>query len=451
MPTDWRETYRDKLRTPDQAMAAVRNGDLVVFNLGESLTHGRALARRRGDLRDVRIRHVAGGAPHPWFLEPMNDVFHLDDSFAIAGREAVAKGWIDFLPWPYGLTDRQFDDDRWGAYTKPDVFLVRVSAPNDKGYCSFGHGTWVGPVARRTARTIIAEVNPEFPHTYGDNSIHVDEITYLTEPDPADKISYTPSPPPDDEVDAVQVIGAHAASLIRDGDTLQVGTGTASQAVLNFLSDKNDLGIHSELTFPHFVDLEKAGNVTGRFKTHKPGVVVTTALVVPPGDPVAAEPYLRHVEMNPRYEFYDIGYICYLPRIAQQHRMVAVNNALRMDLTGQTTLNVLNGTPISGIGGHFEFSLGANYSKGGRSVTVLLSTARGGTVSRVVPQLPQGEVISMPRSVLDYVITEWGVVNLQGKSVRDRAAALISIAHPNFRDELRSEADALFSGRKVIV
>ena len=446
----WQETYAAKLVTAQEAVKAVRDGDFVVFPLGtggESTSLGLALAGRMQELKGVAVFHAVANAPYPWFQGSGQPDAAFDvrcSYFGPLDRRFGQERRVDYVPWSYGTQDRQAERGRWGAYTKPDVFLVKVSPPDDEGWCSFGHSVWYSPTCSRNARTIIAEVDPSFIRPCGDEArLHVSRIDYLVPGEPADLSRVQFPPVPEEEARAAEVIGAYTAELVEDGDTLQVGVGLASQAVLPFLEGKRELGVHSELVFTEMVEMAQTGVITGARKSVNPGKVVGTCFVLWPGTE-RQRAAAAVIDGNPAFEFRDIGYIASVPVLAAHDNMVCINSGLEMDLTGQLCIDYLGGVPYSGTGGALDFAVGANFSRGGRCVHALLSTAQGGAVSRIVPQLATGSVATVPRNYLDYVITEHGVASLQGKSLRQRAEALIAIAHPDFRPDLRREAQRLF-------
>lgn len=441
----WQEICGKKLVSPQEAVKAVQDGDFVVFPLGaggEPAALGFALAGRVHELKDVTVFHAVANAPYPWLR---GDCFQVRCSyFGPLDRRSGQERKVDYIPWSYGTQARQAEYDRWGAYTKPDVFLVKVSPPDEDGWCSFGHSVWYSPTSARNARTVIAEVDPSFIRPCGEDArIHISQIDYVVEGKPLDLSRVQFPPVPEEEARAAEVIGAYVAELIQDGDTLQVGVGLASQAVLPFLESKRDLGVHSELIFTEMVELVQAGVVTGSRKSVDRGKAVGTCFVLWPGaDRQRAA--ASFISGNPQFEFRDIGYVTSVPILAAQENLVCVNSGLMMDLTGQLCVDFLGAQPYSGTGGALDFCVGANFAKGGRSVHALLSTAQGGAISRIVPQLEAGAVATIPRNYVDYVVTEYGVANLQGKSLRQRAEALIAIAHPDHRSELKAAAQRLF-------
>jgi 4-hydroxybutyrate CoA-transferase len=315
------------------------------------------------------------------------------------------------------------------------VYVFRVSPPDERGMCSFGPAIWHNKALARNAKVKIAEVQEGVIRTYGDNFYPVDDIDYLVEV-PA---SGTPELPmtqaSDAKVEAAEVIGAQAAELVRDGDTIEIGVGFASSVIVRFLGNKLHLGYHSELTPPGVVDLIDAGVIDGKNKKLNPGKAVATA------GPLGAE--MGRLHENPDWELYGVEYTHDLRNIINQEHMVAINTAIAVDLTGQVAAEAIGPRMWSGAGGQLEFVTGAMMAREGRSVHCLLSTALGGEESRIVAGLPRGSVITVPRTLTDYVVTEYGTVNLLGKSEGERADALISIAHPDHRPALRRQARRL--------
>ena len=275
----------------------------------------------------------------------------------------------------------------------------------------------------------------------------MDDIDYLVEAPEAENLrgkenlGLTPSP---EEWEISQVIGANAASLIKDGDTVQIGVGTAAEAIMGFMAEKNDLGIDSEVIYSQTIDLVKRGVITGKRKTHDTGKITCANLQLYGDEKPDSIMSLEYVRENPMFLFRDISTQCHVPRIAAQENMVTINNILAVDLVGQVVITHLGPIPISGPGGQVDFCIGAHYSKGGRSISMLKSTALDGKVSRLVPTFEAGTVIMIPMVYLDYLVTEYGIANLDCKSRRERAEAIISVAHPDFRDELKQAAREMF-------
>ncbi len=433
----WQDVCGDKLVSVEDALNVIQSGQTVGIgvnaNAPEFLCH--ALANRVRDWDDLEI--LGGAAMHDLDFYTPRGASHLTvrDIFITAPtRLAMRSGSMDFLPlntarWPCDIV----------AGSRPlDVYLVSVSPPDEHGYCSFGFMLWSSLDMAEAANVVIAEVDEDHIVTYGENYIHISQLDYIVEKqgestlgDVASVMGYdAPS-----EVD--QTIARYAADLIRDGDTLQIGAGTVSMAVIRHLHEKNDLGLHSELCPTGVAPLIEAGNINGKYKSLHRHKAICTAFM---GDEFS----LDFAHRNPAIELYRMSYTNNPLRIAQHPYMTAINNALSIDLTGQVAAEALGPHMYSGVGGQLEFTIGAMLADHGRAVTVLPSTAKQGTLSRIVPLHGAGTVVSVPRTYVNYVVTEYGTVNLLGKSQRERADLLISIAHPDFRDELRVAAKQLY-------
>lgn len=432
----WQHRYEDKVLSAEQAAGLVQSGQLVRLHIGKPpIPILNALAARNGALKDVTLIQCYPLHDHPIWNEAVYDEsFNRIVDYVGAGcREGMKQHYVDFLPLDYPQYAKQAEQGRTNTWNA-DVFYGVVSPPDEKGYCSFGSALWYNKDVARAAKRFVAEVDPSFIRTHGDNWIHVSEIDHLVEESLPFPLG-TP-PPPDEEQGTLEVIGEFASTLIRDGDTVQMGIGAISEAIGLFLTDRNDLGIHSEIMTASHVELVKRGVATGKYKTAHAGKAVA-AMVVGGAD-------LEFVHDNPAFELYSVLYTNSLLTIAAQHHQVAVNSTLSMDLTGQAAAESLGPQMYSGIGGQMTFMMGAMYSPGGRSIMVLPSTARKGTLSRIVPTLEPGSTLTTPRQYADYVVTEFGIVNLQGKTQRQRAEALISIAHPDFQPELKNAARKMF-------
>ncbi len=447
--SDWRQWCQGKLVSPDTAVSEIKSGERVV--LGNAFYPGTlwviidALGRRRDQLQGVIV--VASSHPWaPWLAPGWEHSFEVWDTFpGRLTREAIQQGRAHYVTHPFCFRHpyRLLEPGRVTPHLGADWAVIPVGPPNANGYCTFGHTVYGNPSQANTARRVIAVVHPNFPWTYGE-TIHVSKIDYLVESAAPPPEKMAPRPPvPEDEARAAEVIGAFASGLIRDGDTIQVGTGTAPMAVEAFLNTKNDLGVHSEqLGSVAILNLVKTGVVTGKKKNIHPGKVLISFSAQQ-----ADEPWrecLEFLHENPVFEFRDLSYACYLPLIASNDNMVAVNGILAMDLRGQVMIDHLGDNPIVGLGGNLAFSIGSHYSKGGRCIHVLMSTALRGKASRIVPRFPEGAQINIQNVYVDYLVTEHGVVNLEGLTPKKRAETIISVAHPNFQPELRREAKKMF-------
>lgn len=437
---DWRERVGKKLTTPEQAVAGITSGDIVGVSPYTTTPHtlaGALIARAKaGAIGRVRIDHPASLSP---WLQGTNGVFDLHDNYATPfNRQACHDGEMEYLPvaaWksheaPAGFTDA------------PDVYMVPVSPPNENGYCSFGPGVWLSGTLCRNAKTVIAEVHEDFIRTGGENYVHIDQIDAFVEG--TTPTGTLPPPPPNDEESAVvEVICTLVANeLINNRDTVQMGVGTVSASLGLFLGDKEDLGVQTELITGGIVDLVKKGVVTGKYKNLHRYKVVGSALVA------LSRAEMEEIHENPVFELYDFGYTDDLRRLIQVENFVTVNNALVVDLTGQVSAESLGYKMFTGVGGQTVFMIAGAYSPGGKSVSVVPSssvpTATGKRVSRIVPVLEPGGVVTVPRTFVDYVVTEQGIATLKGKTLKERAREMVSIAHPDFRPGLEKAARDMY-------
>jgi 4-hydroxybutyrate CoA-transferase len=433
---DWRQMVGEKLMSPEAAVEIVKPGDQVSVGFVNvtPFTLCEALYERRSELQKVRIDHAA--PLFPWVRPGDEGPFELYDFYATAAdRDLVNSGQVHYLPaarWREGeLPD--------GCIENPDVYMVSVSPPDRHGYCSFGPGVFFSPTYCQRAKTVIAEVHENFIRTGGQNYVHLSRIDRMCE---ARLPSGTfPVQPPNEEENLVtEVIGTLVATeLIRDRDTLQLGIGTVASAMGAFLEGKHDLGLHTEIITGGIADLVQAGVINGKYKTLHPGKAVASAALVP----IEEWPL---IDNNPSFEFYEFSYIDDVRVILHNDNLVAINNALMVDLTGQVSSETIGPRIWTGVGGQTAFSIAANYSSGGRSVIVLPSShlIGGERVSRIVPALPEGSVVTVPRTLVDYVVTEHGIASLRGKSHRERIGELVSISHPDLRAELQAEVRSFY-------
>ena len=438
----WRDRLGAKLVSLETAVSRVESGQTVAVSpftcSPMTLCKGLVDRGRKGGLENVRIDHLASA--FCWTDPELEGVFRLRDNYAtVANRAACHAGRSDYLPIglyrSYELPD--------GLNRTPDVFMVPVSPPDARGMCSFGPGVWMSPTTARAAKLVLGEVQEDFIRTGGENYIHMDEIDLFVEGE-APVGGPASAPPSDEEISQVEAICTTVAvELINDGDTLQMGVGTVSASLAQFLDFRNDLGIQTELVTGGIADLVERGNVTGLRKEIHRGKVVGSALVSMPPDE------LQKIHENPAFELYDFGHTDDLRRLIQLDSFVAVNNAMVVDLTGQVSAEAFDHRPYTGVGGQTVFMLAGAYSPNGKSISVVPSssvpsTGSGSRVTRIVPTLESGTPVTVPRTYVDFVVTEFGHAELRGKTVQERARALCEIAHPDFRDMLRTRARELY-------
>lgn len=384
-----------------------------------------ALCHRLADLEHVEIVQLHTEAPAPYSAPELCDNARVNALFVGGNvREAVNAGRGDYTPAFLSEIPRFFQDG-----TLPlDVALLQVSPPDRHGFCSLGTSVAAARSAADNAPIIIAEVNPQVPRTRGNTSIHVSHITAAVATDHT-----LPAHPPEPFGEVEKMIGRQIADLIPDGATLQMGIGAIPNAVLAELGDKVDLGIHTEMFSDGVVDLVEAGVITNQRKTRFPRRIITSFIS-------GSQHLFDFVDDNPFVEFHPSSIVNDVGEIRLQNAMIAINSAIEIDVTGQVCADSMGTRIYSGIGGQMDFVRGAVLSPGGKAFIALPSTARGGTVSRIVNTLQPGAGVVTTRGHVEHVVTEYGVAYLRGKSIRQRAEELIAIAHPDFRGELRAAA-----------
>jgi 4-hydroxybutyrate CoA-transferase len=419
----WEAEYRRKLVTASEALSGVQSGMRVYIQPGcaEPETLVEALLHRGPFVRNVEVVHLLTLGCADYVAPEMAGHFRHNAIF-IGGnvREAVNDGRADYTPVYLSEVEDLFES---GAMPL-DVALIQVSPPDPHGFCSFGVGVDTTLTAARCARYVVAQVNDQMPRTYGDSFIHVSKIDALVESSrplcelPRRKIT-----------DLHMDIARNVAGLIEDGAVLQTGVGGIPDAVLPFLMDRRDLGVHTELVSDGVIPLIEAGVITGALKNNKPRKIILAFVL-------GTKQLFDYVDDNPIFEFHPSAYTNNPLLIARNDHMVSINSALQIDLTGQVCSDSLGTYFYSGIGGQVDFLRGAAHSKGGKPIIALPSTAKGGTISRIVSTLNPGAGVVTSRGLIRYVVTEYGVAYLHGKSIRERAKALIEIAHPKYRAEL---------------
>lgn len=409
--------------TAAEALRCVVSGLRIYIHPGcaEPETLVEALRERLPELRDIEIVHLLTLGRADYMVPEMAPHCRHNALFIGANvRQAVNDGRADYTPVFLGEIEALFTSGQIPL----DVALIQVSPPDPHGFCSFGVGVDTTLTAAKCARYVVAQVNDQMPRTYGDSFIHISDIDVMVE---------TSRPlcelPPAEITDTHRAIARNVAGLIEDSSTLQLGIGGIPDAVLHFLRDRRDLGIHSEMISDGVVPLIEAGVINGERKTHHPRKVVV-------GFVLGTRKLFDFIHDNPIFEFHPTGYTNDPFLIARNDRMVAINSALQVDLSGQVCADSIGHRFYSGIGGQVDFIRGAARSRWGKPIIALPSTARNDTISRIVSMLDPGAGVVTSRGDVHYVVTEYGVAYLHGRSVRQRAEALIEIAHPKFREEL---------------
>jgi len=386
-----------------------------------------ALVRRAPQLQDVEVCHPLTICPADYVAPEMAGHLRINSMFISANvRRAVNEGRADFTPVMLSEFPLLFKN----GHLPLDVALIHVSPPDKDGYCSMGAESGLTISAAEVAKVVIAQVNEQMPRTLGDTAMHIDRMHYIV---PCDTPLF--EMPMGDDVDqkVVEKIAAHIAELIPDGATMQLGIGALPNAVLKFLFDKKDLGVHSELISDGVIDLVEAGVLNGSRKSLHPGKITCGFLL-------GTRRLYEWVDNNPLVELRRTEYVNDPFVVAQNDRMVAINSAIEVDLTGQVCADSIGTKIYSGFGGQLDFIRGAARSDGGVPIIALPSTAKDGTLSRLVDTLIPGSGVVTTRADVHYVVTEYGVANLFGRSIRERARSLIDISHPDFREELERAA-----------
>jgi acyl-CoA hydrolase/GNAT superfamily N-acetyltransferase len=423
----WRERHRAKLCTPEQAVALIRPGRRILIGSGaaEPVHLVEALVASGEHLSDNEIVHLLTLGPAPYVRPEFASRFRHTAFFIGPNvREAVQEGRADFLPVFLSEIPGLIRSRR----VRVDVALIQVSPPDVHGFVSLGVSVDVVRAAVESAAMVLAEVNPNMPRTHGDSSVPVSRIDRLI-PVETPLLELSTGAPGEVE----QTIGRHVATLVPDGATIQVGIGRIPDAVLAALSGHRDLGVHTEMLSDGVMRLADAGVINGARKTLLPGKMVTSFVM-------GSAALYRWADDHPALELRPSDFTNDPTVIARNDRMVAINSALAVDLTGQVASDTLSGRFFSGIGGQVDFVRGASRSRGGKAIIALPSTAKNGQVSRICGVLEEGAGVVTSRGDVRFVVTEYGVADLWGRNIRERALALVEIAHPKFRAELLAEA-----------
>jgi 4-hydroxybutyrate CoA-transferase len=423
----WQDDYRERISSLEEAVAVVRPGSRIYIsgNAASPLTLTKALADRKDELEAVEVVHVLLFGDDPLSRQDMEGHFRHNSLFVgPADRKAVNEGRADYIPvFLYEIPGLFYS-----GILKLDVAFLHLSPPDNRGYMSFGVECLGSKAAAEMASVVVAEVNDKMPRALGDCFIHVSQVDKFVEisrglPELSIKEST--------EVEAK--IGKHIADLVEDGSTIQLGIGGIPNAALSAMAGKKDLGIHTEMVSDGIVDAMQEGLITGARKTLHPNKAVATFLF-------GTKKVYEFAHDNPAFELHPVDYTNHPTVVARNEKMVAINSAIEVDLTGQVCSDSIGTRIYSGFGGQVDFIRGAAQSKGGKPIIALPATTKDGKASKIVPYLKSGAGVVTTRADVHYLVTEYGAAYLHGKNLRERARALIRVAAPQFRESLEREA-----------
>ncbi|MCK9209337.1 MAG: 4-hydroxybutyrate CoA-transferase [Ignavibacteriaceae bacterium] len=423
------KNYSQKLVTAEEAVSVIKSNDNVVVHSNCAMPFKLidAMVARKDELENVKLFHALSVGKLPYFEPGMEKHFrHYATFMGAEARKSFARGDADFIPVYLYEVPLLFST----GIIKPNVALIHISPPDEHGFCSYGVEVGITKSPAEKAEIIIAQVNKQMPRVLGDSFIHISKIKYVLEMDePIPELPQSERNLSPEWQDIYSKIGANIANLIDDGSTLQLGIGVIPDNVLKFLETKKDLGIHTEMFADGIVDLVEKGIITNSKKTLHQGKMIA-------GFVLGSQRLYNFIHNNPMIEFHPQEYVNDPFIISQNAKMVAINSAIEVDLTGQVCSDSIGTKIYSGFGGQVDFIRGAARSKGGKPIIALPSTTKDFSISRIVSVLKSGAGVVTNRADVHYVVTEYGVVQLHGKSIRERTNALIGIAHPKFRSEL---------------
>ncbi len=424
--TSWQQDYARKVVSAEKAVLAIKSGDTVYIQSHAAAPEPiiDAMVNRSDQLKDVSLMHIMTLGKAAYAREEFAKSFKLHALFIGSNtRHAVNDGRADYIPIFLSEIPKLFTSN----HVPLDVCLIQVSPPDAHGFCSYGVSVDCTIAARKAARIVIAEVNKQMPRTLGRSFVHVSRLDYIVETDrPLQELA--PAVPT--SID--EAIGRNVSSLVEDEATIQLGIGAIPNAVLQYLTDKRDLGVHSEMLSDGIVDLIELGVVTNDAKTILPGKIAVTFVL-------GTKRLYDFVDNNPLVEFQTVDFINDPFIISQNHKMTAINSALEIDLSGQVCADSIGNYLYSGVGGQVDFIRGASRAKEGKAIIALPSTAKNGAISRIVATLGPGSGVVTTRADVHYIVTEYGIAQLFGKTLAQRMRALIDIAHPDFRESLEKQ------------
>ena len=427
----WKAEYSKKLVSANTAIKAIKDGDKVVmsFGCGEPRAIVRAMRENYKDFHNVQVINMLLLGETPWVDEEVKDHFSYNSFFASGtNRKAISEGVADFTTCYLSESPMVLRE-----IVKPRVTVMSVAPPDSDGYVSLGTNCDYIETTLSHCEVKIAQVNKNVPYTYGATRKHISEFDYFVEYD--EELPIVPTPP---ITDVEMQIGKNCASLINDGDCIQLGIGGIPNAICEELRHKKDLGLHSEMVGDGVVDLIKSGVINNSKKNFNKGKSIL-------GFAFGTKKLFDFLNGNKDIEMTPMDYVNNPLIIAQNDNLVSVNSCIEIDLMGQVVSDTIGEYQFSGIGGQVDFVRGATMSKGGRSIMAMPSSAKGGAISKIVPKITDYSAVATTRNDVNFVVTEYGIAQLKGKSNRERARALINIAHPNFREELAKEYERRFN------
>lgn len=420
---NWEELYKTKKVTAREAISKIHSNSRIVT--GHAVAEPKVLldelVLNYEKFENLEILHLVSLGKGEYVKKEMEGHIKHNALFVNSNtRAAVQSGFADYTPSFFFEIPRLFKKD----YLQVDVCLLQLSPPDEHGYCSYGTSCDYTKSASECAKLVIAEINPNMPRVLGDNFIHLSDIDYLVE------VDYPlPELPPKPINDVEKAIGEYCASLVEDGSTLQLGIGSIPDAVLMFLHDKKNLGLHSEMVSDGIVDLFNMGVINNKEKSiHKNKIVLTFIM--------GTKKLYDFVNNNPAIEMHPVDYVNNPLIVSKNNKMISINSCIQVDLFGQINSESIGGKQFSGVGGQVDYVRGTSMCEEGKSIIAIPSTASKGTISRIVPKLDHGAFVTTSRNDVHYVVTEYGIADLRGKTLKERAKALINVAHPKFREEL---------------
>ncbi len=427
---NWKDEYSKKVTSKEEAISNINSGNRVVFGhaAGEPIVLVDELVKQKDRLQNVEIVHMVPLRECQYCIPEMEQNFYHNSLFAGTGtRKALMEGRADYTPTYFSEIPRLFREN----ILPLDVALIQLSPPDNNGYMSFGISVDYTFQAAKSAKIVIAEINNQMPRTKGAN-IHISDINYIVETDrslieiPIPKIS-----------DIEEKIGLNIATLVPNQANLQLGIGGIPDAALKCLQEKKDLGIHTEMFSDGVVDLYEEGIITNRYNNINPNKFIATFLM-------GTKKLYKFVDNNPNVEMHPVDYTNNILIAGKVNNLISINSALQVDLYGQVSADTLGYQQYSGVGGQVDFVRASSVSHGGKSIIALPSTNRKKKISRIVSKLKDGSCVTTSRNDVHYIITEYGIANLRGKTIRQRAKALINIAHPIFRKRLEDDFNKRF-------